>query len=250
MRILWLIFLMIMLFLMNLAMPGTIVTISGKYDVVWITPSTKTYCVQNDVWNANTAQTLSVNGNTGAFTVTVAGHNMPTNGPPASFASIFKGNHWGTITSNSGMPKQVSNISTAFTTWSLNTATSGAWDCVYDVWFHQSGDYITGQPNGAELMIWLNKMGTIQPAGSKVATVSIAGASWDVWYTPMSWKYIAYVRASPTTSMSFDLNAFIHDSVNRGYMSESWWLISVEAGFELWQNGTGLQSTSFSVTIS
>jgi hypothetical protein len=174
---------------------------------------------------------------------------MSTNGPPASYASIFRGNHWGTATSNSGMPKQVSSIWRVYTSWSFDTVTSGAWDCVYDVWFHKSGNYAAGSPNGAELMIWLNKLGTIQPAGSKIANVSLAGATWDVWYTTMSWKYIAYVRTSSTTSACFDLNAFIKDSVSRGYISDSWWLISVEAGFELWQDGTGLESTSFSVKV-
>jgi cellulose 1,4-beta-cellobiosidase len=234
---------------MNLTVQTATVTISGKYDIVWISPTTRTYCVQNDVWNAYTPQTLEVNDQTGAFTVTVADHNLPTNGPPASYPSIFKGNHWGTITSNSGMPKQVSDISQVFTSWSFSTVTSGIWNCVYDIWFHQSGNYVTGTPDGAELMIWPDKQGSIQPAGSKMATVSLAGATWDVWYTTMGWKYIAYVRTSTTKSVSFDLNTFIKDSVSRSYISNSWWLISVEAGFELWQNGTGLKSESFAVTV-
>ncbi|HEY4674627.1 MAG TPA: glycoside hydrolase [Candidatus Bathyarchaeia archaeon] len=229
---------------------GATMTISGKYDRIGTTATVGTYCVQNNVWNAGTPQTLEVNYRTGAFTVEVAGHDMPTNGSPASFASIFRGNHWGATTSASGMPKQVSNITRISTSWIFRTVTSGAWNCVYDIWFHKTSDYKTGPYNGAELMIWLNYKGTIQPAGSKVATVCLAGATWEVWYADWaSFDYIAYRRTSTTTWACFDMNTFFKDSLSRGYIDGSWYLIAVEAGFELWQNGAGLASRSFSVTV-
>jgi cellulose 1,4-beta-cellobiosidase len=37
--------------------------------------------------------------------------------------------------------------------------------------------------------------------------------------------------------------------VSRGYTKSSWFLIDVEAGFELWQGGAGLATNSFSVNI-
>ena len=39
-----------------------------------------------------------------------------------------------------------------------------------------------------------------------------------------------------------DLRALVSDAVNRGYIQNSWYLIGVEAGFELWRGGTGLAS--------
>ena len=38
--------------------------------------------------------------------------------------------------------------------------------------------------------------------------------------------------------------------VTRGYTKSSWYLIDVEAGFELWQGGAGLETNSFSVNIN
>lgn len=237
--------------LMNPGPQPATVTVTEKYQIVWITPTTHVYCVQNNVWGASTPQTLEVDNQTGAFTVTVAGHNMSTSGSPASFPSIFRGNHWGTSTSGSGMPKQASNITSINTSWSFKTPSSGAWNCICEAWFHKTGDYATGQYNGAELMIWFNKQGAIQPAGSKVATaVSLADATWDVWYTTMDWNYIAFVRTTSVTSATFDIKTFMDDCVSRGYINASWYLVSVEAGFELWQNGAGLASSSFSVTVS
>src|SRR6202034_176288 len=40
------------------------------------------------------------------------------------------------------------------------------------------------------------------------------------------------------------------DSVSRGYTKSAWYLIDIEAGFELWQGGAGLATTSFSVSIN
>jgi cellulose 1,4-beta-cellobiosidase len=229
--------------------PSATVTISGKYDTVWITPTTREYCVQNNVWGASTAQTLHVNDQTGAFIVVESDHSSSTSGSPASYPSIFRGNHWGTSTNNSGMPVQVSSVMSVNTSWDINVVTSGAWNCAYDVWLHQTGDYTGGSPNGAELMIWINWLGPIQPGGSQVATVDIAGATWEVWFAEWGWNYIAYRRTTKATSASFDLNAFIEDAVSRGYIGDSWYLISVEAGFEIWQGGAGLASESFSVTV-
>ena len=37
-----------------------------------------------------------------------------------------------------------------------------AYDVAYDIWFNQT-PATNGQPNGAELMIWLNHNGSVQP---------------------------------------------------------------------------------------
>src|ERR1017187_7336194 len=61
-------------------------------------------------------------------------------------------------------------------------------------------------------MIWLNHNGSVQPFGSQVATGVSVGS--------------------------------------RGYIQPSWYLIDVEAGFELWQGGAGLATNSFAVNVS
>jgi len=240
----------IALFVNHIVM-GAIITISGAKDIVWVTPSTHEYCVQNNVWNPDSGwkQVLEVDYQNGNFTVNEANHNKPTNGPPAAYPSIYKGNHWGINTSNSGMPVQVSNLNVS-TSWGITPISSGIWNAAYDVWFHKNSDYSGGSPNGAELMIWINWLGSIQPAGSKVTTVSIAGASWEVWFADWSnWDYIAYRITSKTASVSFNLQDFVEDSVTRGYIQNSWYLIGVETGFELWQGGAGLKSSGFAVTM-
>ena len=222
------------------------VTISSKYGMVDI--NGKFYIVNNNVWGASTAQTISVNKSTGAFKITKSNHSMATNGKPASYPSIIKGSHWGNTTVNSNLPAKVSSIGSANSSWNISTISTGAWDAAYDIWFNKTS-YTKDQPNGAEMMIWLNSRG-VQPSGRKIATVKIAGATWSVWYDKMDWNYIAYVRTSPTNSFKADLKEFFNDAVSRGYVKKDWYLTAVEAGFELWKGGAGLASKSFSFNLS
>ena len=97
-------------------------------------------------------------------------------------------------------------------------------------------------------MVWLNHAGPIQPIGSKIGTASIAGATWDVWSGNSGWNVISYVRQTPTSSATFLVNDFWKDVVSRGLGSTSWYLTSIQAGFEPWIGGAGLTLNSFSVT--
>jgi hypothetical protein len=229
---------------------ASIVTISGRWDTVWINSTTHEYCVGNNVWNPDPSwvQELQVDDQTGAFTVTKSNHNNITH--VCSYPFIYKGNHWGSATTNSGLPMQVDGLNVE-TSWNISIIDSGVWNAAYDLWFHKTSDYSGGQFNGAELMIWISYTAK-QWEEKKVGTVSLAGATWNVYYWVMtsgsvSWNYIAYLRNSNTTSVNFNLNAFVADAVSRGYIQNSWYLTAVEAGFEIWKGGVGLTSNSFSV---
>ena len=209
------------------------------------------YIVQTNEWNSSQRQCLDIGGST-VFTVTQASFDLPTNGGPATYPSVFKGCHWGSCTnsSTSCMPIQVSAMPTVTSSWSTTQTGAGAYDAAYDIWFNRTATTI-GQPDGAELMIWLAEVGGIGSAGAVVGTVLIGGATWNVWKAQMaSWTYIAYLRTPVTTSVSnLDVRAFVQDAVSRGYISPSWFLIDIEAGFEIWKGGQGLATTSFTASV-
>jgi chitodextrinase len=205
--------------------------------------------VQNNVWGADTAQCIDVN-QAGGFTVTQAAHNKPTNGAPAAYPSIYAGCHWSECTSGSGLPIQTSaaGFGDIETSVSVSYPSGGTWNAAYDLWFDPT-PRTDGQNTGAELMVWLNRQGSIQPIGSPVATVNLAGGSWQVWFGNVGWNVISYLRTSPTSSLSFPVDTFYSDAVNRGFAQRSWYLTSVQAGFEPWVGGAGLAVNSFSYTL-
>src|SRR5262249_27253550 len=108
----------------------------------------------------------------------------------------------------------------------------------------------SGQPDGAELMIWLNHNGPVRPFGSQVSTATIGGRSYQVWFGKQAWNTISYSMVTGTTSVrDLDVGQFAADALRRGYLGKSWYLIDVEAGFELWQGGAGLTTDSFAVNV-
>ncbi|NUR50503.1 MAG: hypothetical protein HOV71_20440 [Hamadaea sp.] len=220
------------------------VTICEKYGSTTI--QSGRYVVQNNNWGDDTTQCINVTGT--GFAVTTASHNKATNGAPGAYPSVFYGCHYANCSSGSGLPLQASTSTFAGITTSVSMTypSSGVWDAAYDIWFDPT-PRTDGQNTGAEIMIWLNKMGSIQPVGSQVGTATINGATWNVWEGNIGWNVVSYVRQSATGSMNFTVNDFYSDAVNRGYAQRSWYLTSIQAGFEPWVGQTGLAVNSFSV---
>ena len=215
-----------------------------------------TYIVQNNEWGSSAPECVTTDGGTD-FSVASSSIANSTSGAPGGYPSIYQGCHWG-VCSSGGLtttPIQASNLSAGKVTTSWSTTQPGGsndYDVAYDIWFNKTST-TTGQPNCLELMVWLNHNGPVQPFGSQVASnVSIGGHGYNVWEGAMStWNTVSYSMTSGTTSVSnLDVGQLAQDAINRGYMPSSCWLIDVEAGFELWQGGSGLATNSFSVSVN
>jgi chitodextrinase len=204
------------------------------------------YVVQNNRWGASTTQCIDVTAN--GFTITQANHNNPTNGAPASYPSVFYGCHYTNCSAGTNLPIQVSQISSATSSISYTYVSGATYNASYDIWLDPQPR--TDGQNGAEIMIWFNRQGSIQPIGSRVGTTTIGGRSWEVWRGNIGWEVISYVAPSPITSWSFSVLDFINDVRNRGAITNSWYLTSIQAGFEPWIGGTGLAVNSFSATVN
>jgi Glycosyl hydrolase family 12/Cellulose binding domain len=207
------------------------------------------YMVQNNEWGSGARECLAV-GRRGGFTVTRSAIANSTSGAPGGYPSIYRGCHWGTCTPHSGLPVPVSGLlspGTVTTSWATAQPGTGAYDVAYDIWFSRA-PRTSGQPDGAELMIWLNHSGPVRPFGAQVSTAAIGGRSYQVWFGKQAWNTISYSMVTGTTSVrDLDIGQFAADALRRGYIGKSWYLIDVEAGFELWQGGAGLTTGSFAV---
>jgi hypothetical protein len=209
------------------------------------------YMVQNNEWGSGALECLAVGG-PGGFTVIRSAIANSASGAPGGYPSIYRGCHWGACTRRSGLPVPVSRLlspGTVTTSWATAQPAAGAYDVAYDIWFNRSPS-TSGQPDGAELMIWLNHNGPVRPFGSQVSTAAIGGRSYDVWFGRQAWNTISYSMVTGTTSVrNLDIGQFAADALRRGYIKRSWYLIGVEAGFELWQGGAGLATDSFAVNL-
>ena len=213
------------------------------------------YTVQNNEFGSGASECITTNGSND-FTVANSSIDNATNGAPGAYTSIYQGCHWGNCTSGglTATPIEVSALTSGVATTSWSTTQPGgssAYDVAYDIWFNQTPT-TTGQPNGTELMVWLNHNGSVQPYGSEVASgVTLGGHTYNIWYGKQStWDTVTFDMTSAATSVSnLDIGTLAQDSVSLGYTKSSWYLIDVEAGFELWQGGAGLETNSFSVDL-
>ncbi|WP_327002539.1 glycoside hydrolase family 6 protein [Dactylosporangium sp. NBC_01737] len=204
------------------------------------------YIVMNNRWGADTAQCINVTDH--GFAVT-ADHHKQTNGAPASYTAVYSGCHYNNCSPGTNLPMQVSQISSATSSVAFSYPDSGVYNASYDIWLDP-----TPKKDGAnqqELMIWFNHSGPIHPVGSKVASATVGGRAWDVWTgNNGSNDVISYVARSPINSWDFSVLDFVNDTKTRGKVTDSWYLTSIQAGFEPWVGGTGLAVTSFAASVS
>jgi Glycosyl hydrolase family 12 len=208
------------------------------------------YIYQQDEWNSSHLQCATVSGV--GFRLTRAGFDLP-NGLPATYPSIYVGCQWGRCTdpAASHLPIQESRLAKATTSVDTQEVTGGDnFDVAYDIWFNQT-PATSGQPDGTEVMIWINHSGFPEPVGS-AATVPIDGATWNVYQSVnATWNMVSYVREPGTSSLAgLDLKPFFADAVSRGSLKPSWYLIAVEMGFEVWTGGQGLAIRNYSVSTT
>lgn len=128
---------------------------------------------------------------------------------------------------------------------SLSVSMQGTGNASYDIWFNKTGQEPINQDNGTEIMIWLEHPGvTLKHV---VRTVTIQGITFVVMFVTAtgngtSWNYLAYVCATPRTSLqNFWLNGVFRDAIAHGELEPTWYMTSIDAGFELTGGGAGSQ---------
>lgn len=207
------------------------------------------YLAQNNVWGAETPQCVTVGDQ--SLRVESAEHDVPPQGAPAATPSLVRGCHWRECTDVGDLPVRVSEMSRVTSDWVTSQVDAGVFNAAYVVWFH-SGPVAEGTPDGAELVIWLRSRGGVRPGGVLLAReVAISDARWNVWLARDQGRVrVTYERVGEVTSVrDLDISAFTQDSVGRGQVSPDWYLIAVEAGFNLWRGGAGNAIEEFSVAV-
>lgn len=238
-------------------------SLNGQYQGVMIPAGNgpKNYYLQSNWWYLYESQSITYNGL--SFVV-----GNPTNasvdnrtGTPIGYPSLFIGSYAGHETTQSNLPRKVTEISSAPTVFATNATQNGIanHNAAYDIWFTPDATPLTANQykppeGGAYLMIWLFDPTDRQPRGSKLFpahTVDQVSGSWDVWVHPTDPPCITYVSTTLLDSLDFDLNHFIQDSVTNNYgITADMYLSIIFAGFEIWGGGDGLRVDRFCAQVN
>jgi Glycosyl hydrolase family 12 len=223
------------------------------------------YEMQTNLYNSRARFSMCGDGGEN-FTITESQIGVPVNGVPGGYPSIYRGCHWGACTKDSGLPIQVSsmeaNTNEVRLSYDTRVSAGGVWDDAFDIFFTPCDDHgvshsnctQTTQPD-REMMIWLSHSGPIIPGGNST-NVTIDGINFNLWWDGNHTMW--YVISSPSLTnprlqsnprvQNLNLGDFIRDAVSRAYIpSPSWYLMDIEAGFEIWQGGQGLAANSVSI---
>ncbi|WP_410813875.1 GH12 family glycosyl hydrolase domain-containing protein [Micromonospora sp. 067-2] len=167
-----------------------------------------------------------------------------------AFPSTVVGWQWGYANPDrGGLPVHLWENKNVWTNWSFqNQVGDQKSDAIYDLWLDWS-DNPSSQPTD-EVMIFLDYTAGAHPESNKVATVDLAGATWDVYRSTDSWQVISFVRTATTTSASMNLRDFLGYAVDAGWLDPNKYLISVQAGFEVWRGAGKYITTDYNVSVS
>ncbi|MFE3514089.1 cellulose binding domain-containing protein [Streptomyces sp. NPDC059166] len=205
------------------------------------------YVVQNNRWGTGATQCVTATGS--GFRVTQADGSVPTNGAPKAYPSVFNGCHYTNCSPGTALPARISGISSAPSSISYGFVSGAAYNASYDIWLDPAPR--KDGVNRTEIMIWFNRVGPVQPIGSPVGTATVGGRTWEVWTGSNGANdVISFLAPSAIASWSFDVMDFVDQTVARGMAGNDWYLTSVQAGFEPWQNGAGLSVDSFSSEVN
>jgi len=121
----------------------------------------------------------------------------------------------------------------------------GIYEDAYDIWFN---GFASGH---TELMIWVDNYGQV-PAGSKLATPTLGGRTYDAYRTTDG-SYIALVSTATFTSGTVDLLQIFDWIVSQGWLASSATLSQIDFGVEVVATGGAaatFEFTNFSITAN
>jgi hypothetical protein len=210
-----------------------------------------TYFVRNDNFKG-TGECVRNFGRHANFQVVSSAAD--TDGPETqAYPMIGYGCAYGSCTKGTALPRRVSRLYYPELTWYTKQRASGRWNAGFDVWFNRTASF-AGQATGTELMIWLGTRNFPVAAGSPV--YRLAGTDWyEIHWRATShvnpnvhWTLVIFRRVHPTRHVwRLHLKPFINHLRYQGLLKRSWYLESIDGGFEIWRGGAGLGTTTFSV---
>ncbi|WP_445455232.1 hypothetical protein [Flavobacterium sp. HNIBRBA15423] len=238
-------------------------TVTGQYGI-YHDPDYKWAFVQNNIWSlddgdygADPQQYVWYNdiNNWGVKAYTTTGKYSYSG--VKSYPGLVYGRHYNNVSNNNnGFPKQIKNITSNLTAeWSmyvLNDGGSGSkYNSSFDIWFDPNQNQQS--TNKYEIMIWTKRKG--QWPINENNDINIPWKSnvwvWNAYYNVYKGsigqqQVLTFVQLTGnngsnngTGYFNAPLKKFIDNAVGWGWMSDTNYLTSIQAGFEICTAGTG-----------
>jgi hypothetical protein len=202
--------------------------------------------INADNWGGGNA-CLNVDG---GADFSVASQSIPYTGGVLAYPDVNIGCSGGYCTNGSGLPVLESAAAPVVTWSTVNSSPGSRFDTTLDMLF--SNTFTSSPPIDAEVMVMINSSGykSLGLPGPGSPIVAIDGTLWYYQYrTTGAWPRIQFAAVTNENSVTdLALAPFFAYANGLGALPSNLSLVQLCAGNELWQGGTGLGTTSFSVS--
>ncbi|MEV6605829.1 hypothetical protein [Kutzneria sp. NPDC051319] len=195
----------------------------------WATWSNGGYTLRNDVWGHG-AGPQTIWGN--SYRDWGVNSNQPNTGGVKSYPQVAK-----------AVNKKLSAIGSVTSNFAVSLPSGGSYEATYDIW---------ADSNRYEIMLWMSKAGAVGPIGSKQATVTVGGHTWDVYKGSNGRNAVfSFLRQGNTTAGAVDVKAVLNWIKSKGWFGDVT-LGDVQFGFEITSasGGKNFAVTDFGVSSS
>jgi hypothetical protein len=206
---------------------GTALAATWSSSDKWASWSNGGYTVRNNVWgNGAGPQSIWANSysNWGVWA------NHPNTGGVKAYPHSEK-----------VVNRRLSSLGSLSSSFNVSYPNAGAYTTAYDIWCDN---------NAYEIMLWMNKVGSVGPIGSRQASASVGGHNWDVYRgSNGSNAVFSFVRTSNTGSGTVDVKSVMNWIRDRGWFGDVT-VGSVQFGYEITSSNGGLNFSTNSYSVS
>ena len=166
-----------------------------------------------------------------------------------SYSSNVLGWHWGWKTTGHELPVRLNAGRDIYTDVTYRVTGSGTMNVAYDMWLHTIPNPSWSDNPTDEVMVWTHRSGGAGPLGTYQGTVPIAGATWELWRGNIGWNVFSFVRQQNTGRATLHMQDFLNHLVNRGWMSNTKYLTSIQHGPEVFTGRGQLDVDNYTADI-
>jgi hypothetical protein len=137
--------------------------------------------------------------------------------------------------------KKLSALGSATSSFNVTAPGGGAYTTAYDIWANN---------NAYEIMLWMNKQGSVGPLGSYQTTVTVGGHSWNVYSGSNGANAVfSFVRTGNTSAGTVDIKAIMNWIKGKGWFGDVT-LGNIQFGYEITSSSGGLNFVTNSYAVS
>jgi hypothetical protein len=180
---------------------------------------------------------------------------LDAGGNVKAYPEIVFGQKPGSSTTSPDLPKKINDVSELMITYDITATHTGSGNIAFDIWLTNTQNPAKWgvPPITHEIMVWLDKYGSMGPGGNWVETVEIDGTTYSVYQGDNwgdGWRYIAFVqKAGQSLAGTLNLRSLLSYMQDKNFATGDEYIASIEIGNEVASGAGETILSKYSISI-